>query len=64
MSYLRDFSKELKEMLPEVEEGKLNTVIRRINDKVLESYRNGIEAGERSKGKGKKFSRRRGFTNS
>ena len=44
--YLRDLDKELKNLLAEGED---EATIRFVKEKVLESYRNGIEAGKTSK---------------
>lgn len=51
--YLRDIDKELKKLLAE---GDDDATIRFVKEKVLESYRNGIEAGKSSKKTTKKKS--------
>jgi uncharacterized membrane-anchored protein len=61
MSYIETFEAELAQKLNSEEE--VGSIIRWISEKVLESYRNGITAGQKGtqvirKGQ----SRRRGFT--
>ncbi len=51
--YLRDLEKELKKLLAE---GDDDAIVRFVKEKVLESYRNGIKAGESSTKKTKKKS--------
>ena len=55
MNYLKDLGGELKAMLAGLEENKQKEIIRYVQDKVLESYRNCIEAGKKPK---RKFDRK------
>ena len=61
MTYIKQFEAELAEKL---EKGAENTesIVRWVSEKVLESYRNGITAGQNgAQVKGQGQSRRRGF---
>ena len=49
MNYLKDLGGELKGMMVGLEENKQKEIIRYVQDKVLESYRDGIEAGKKPK---------------
>jgi len=51
MNYLKDLGEALKAMLTGLEENKQKEIIRYVQDKVLASYRNGIEAGNKPKRK-------------
>ena len=44
MSYLQEFERELERKLVSNETGE--DIVRRVSEKVLESYRNGIKAGQ------------------
>lgn len=64
MSYLQEAEKGLKTLLAGIDPEKQKAVIGFFKEKVLESYRNGLEAGERPKNKaGRSFKGRR-FTKS
>lgn len=51
MNYLKDLGEALKAMLAGLEENKQKEIVRYVQDKVLASYRNGIEAGNKPKRK-------------
>ena len=60
MSYIKDFEAELVKKLQSAED--TASIVRWISEKVLESYRNGITAGQKGETvKRKGQSRRRGF---
>lgn len=51
MNYIQEMGEKLKAMLTELDENKQKQIIRFVQDKVLASYRNGIEAGNKPKRK-------------
>lgn len=52
MGYIQDLEKELRENLRDMDEEDL---IKFFKEKVLESYRNGVESARPAKGKGRTF---------
>ncbi len=64
MGYIHDIEQVLTERLSDLAEERQNEVIQFVKERVLESYKNGIEAGEkgktgqRSNRKDRRFARR------
>lgn len=60
MGYIYDVEKVLQEMLADLPEESSKQVIKYMKERLLESYRNGLEAAKtEARGKGRKFSRER-----
>ena len=44
MGYIRDLERELREMLKDVPEDRIEAVLKFVKDKVYQSYKNGLRA--------------------
>lgn len=54
MTYIQDIEKALTERLAGLDAGKQKEILSFVREKILESYRNGIEAGRTGKQGGKR----------
>lgn len=47
MGYIRDLERELREMLKDLPEDKIEAVLKFVKDRVYQSYKNGVQAKDK-----------------